>query len=68
MRCLPPMRLMVLRVIINQLKNVENCQKSENCLSFENSLNSKNRLIQEKNRQKMGIYLISTLKKTGQAF
>ena len=38
-----------------------NCQKLENCSSFENLL------CQEKNRQKVGIYLISMLKRTGRA-
>ena len=62
MNCLPSMRLMALKVMMNRLRNVENCQKLENCLS------SENRLSQEKNCQKLGIYLISTLKRTGHAF
>ena len=51
------MRLMAFRVVINQLKNIENYQKLENCLS------PRNWLSQEKNCQKVGIYLISILKR-----
>ena len=53
---------------MNRLKNVENCQKLEDCLNPKNCLNLKNRLSQEKNCQKVKIYLILMLKKTGQVF
>ena len=33
MRYLPLMRLVALRVVMNRLRNVENCQKLKNCLS-----------------------------------
>ena len=62
MKCLSAIKLVVLRVIINRLRNRENCQKLENCPS------SKNWLSQEKNCQQVWIYLILMLKKTGQAF
>ena len=52
-----PIKLVALKVVMNQLRNVENCQ------ILENHLSPKNRLSQEKNCQKLGIYLISTLKK-----
>ena len=57
------MKLIALKIVINQLKNIENRQKLENCLSFENCLSPENRLSQEKNCQKVGIYLILTLKR-----
>ena len=40
-------------------------EKCRNCQKLENHLSSKNRLSQKKNCQKVGIYLISTLKRTG---
>ena len=63
------MRLMALRVVMNRLRNVENCQKLENRLSPENRKAKKRlsleiRLSQEKSRQKVGIQLISTLRRT----
>ena len=53
------MKLMALRIIINQLKNIENCQKLENYLSQEiqkarNYLSPENRLNQEKKLSKSG--------------
>ena len=56
------MRLIALKVVMNWSKNVENDQKLENYLSL------KNWLSQEKNRQKVGIYLILILKKMNRAF
>ena len=41
---------------------IKKLSELKNCLNFKNWLN------QEKNRQKMGIYLYSILKKTDQAF
>ena len=35
------MRIVMLKVMMNQLRNVENCQKLENCLSPENRLSQK---------------------------
>ena len=36
------MMLMALKVMMNQLKNVENCWKLENCLSLKNCLSREN--------------------------
>ena len=48
--------------IMNQLKNIKNYQKLENCLSFKNCLSLENWQSQEKNCQKVGIYLILILR------
>ena len=63
------MRLMALRVVMNQLRNVENCQKLENYSSQENRKAKKRlsleiQLSQEKSCQKVGIQLILMLRKT----
>ena len=52
---------LMLVVLKKLLRNQEN-QKTKNCLS------PKNQLIQEKNCQKVGIYLILMQKKISQAF
>ena len=73
------MRLIALRVVMNRLKNVENYQKLGNCLSPKNCLSQENRkakkrlsleiwLSQKKSCQKVGIQLISTLRKIDQSF
>ena len=73
MKYLPPMKLIVLMVVINQLKNVENYQKLENCLSQENQevkkrLSLEIWLSQEKSCQKVGIQLISMLRRMDRSF
>ena len=73
MRCLSPIRLVTLRVLINRLRNLENHRKLENYLSQEiqkakNCLSLKNRFSQEKNSQKVRIHLILMLKRPNQVF
>ena len=67
------MDLMLIKMVWSTLKSQENHLSQKTCLSQDNQkakncLNPKNWLSQKKNCQKVGIYLISTLKKMGQAF
>ena len=66
------MILVVLKLVMNWLKNVENCQKLEKRQRAKNCLNQEiwkaENWLSPKNRQKVGIHLILMLKIAGQAF
>ena len=59
-------------LVTNEVASVEGDNKSiekyGNHPKLENCLYPQNRLSKEKNCQKVGIYLISTLRRMGQAF
>ena len=47
---------------MNQLKNLENCQKTKNCINFKNQLNQEKKLSKNRNSLKLNA------KKNGPSF
>ena len=56
---------MALRVVINQLRNMENCQKLENCLNSKNCLSQENQKAKKRLSLKIRLSQEKKLSKSG---